>query len=423
VRILYDIHLMEIGGSQLNAIELADAMRDAGHEVILFGPPGELEQVVESLGLEFIRSSVESDWPSARRMRTLTALVRTRQVDIAHGFEWGPALDLAFGPNRAAGLPIVVTILSMSVAHFLPRHVPLIVGTNELACGNFGDQDVHVIEPWIKEESNAPGAVGGRDRRREFGVDDDTVLVAVVCRLTRNLEKLDGVLVAIEVVAAMNDERPTDAPNMALVVAGGGEGLEEVEALAARVNQARVVPAVEVVGPMTDPRVAYDAADVVIGMGSSALKGMAFGKPLVVQGTGGYWETFTRSSGHQFLSRGFIGHGENSTGASGANALRDALTSLRDDVQLRDDLGRYGREVIERGFSLGQAVERHLHIYSAALEIRPTPAQRRRALGRSAVLFAVWWLRAKGSMTLVRVTRAGKRFGVPQWRADVGPTG
>ena len=39
-------------------------------------------------------------------------------------------------------------------------------------------------------------------------------------------------------------------------------------------------------GEIADPRPAYAAADVVVGQGGSALRGMAFGKPLVVVGEG-----------------------------------------------------------------------------------------------------------------------------------------
>ena len=40
MRIVVYPHRLEIGGSQINAIELAAAVRDLGHEVIVFGQPG-----------------------------------------------------------------------------------------------------------------------------------------------------------------------------------------------------------------------------------------------------------------------------------------------------------------------------------------------------------------------------------------------
>ena len=46
-------------------------------------------------------------------------------------------------------------------------------------------------------------------------------------------------------------------------------------------------------GEIADPRSAYAAADVVVGQGGSALRGMAFGKPLIVVGEEGFSELLT----------------------------------------------------------------------------------------------------------------------------------
>src|ERR1700680_2468459 len=62
-------------------------------------------------------------------------------------------------------------------------------------------------------------------------------------------------------------------------------------------------------GELQDPRSAYAAANVVLGMGGSALRGMAFGKPLIVQGERGFWELVTLESTLTFLRPGWEGGG------------------------------------------------------------------------------------------------------------------
>ena len=52
MKILVYPHAMELGGSQLNAIELAAAVRDLGHQVAIIGEDGALARRVEELGLE-----------------------------------------------------------------------------------------------------------------------------------------------------------------------------------------------------------------------------------------------------------------------------------------------------------------------------------------------------------------------------------
>ena len=46
---------------------------------------------------------------------------RRTQIDIVHGYEDGPALELALGPHRKFGTPLVITFLSMSVPSQFPR--------------------------------------------------------------------------------------------------------------------------------------------------------------------------------------------------------------------------------------------------------------------------------------------------------------
>jgi hypothetical protein len=54
MRILVYPHAMEIGGAQLNAIHLAAAVRDLGHDVTVLSEPGPLVPQVAELGLAHV---------------------------------------------------------------------------------------------------------------------------------------------------------------------------------------------------------------------------------------------------------------------------------------------------------------------------------------------------------------------------------
>lgn len=47
---------LELGGSQLNAIELAAAVRGQGHDVVVFGRHCQLLSLIEELWLELVES-------------------------------------------------------------------------------------------------------------------------------------------------------------------------------------------------------------------------------------------------------------------------------------------------------------------------------------------------------------------------------
>ena len=284
MNILVYPHQMVIGGSQINALELAAAVRDRGHSVTVVAPNGVLRPMVSQLELPFITTSAISEYPSARTCLQLMHLVRELNIDIIHAYEWRPALEATFGPHLFWRTPVLITVLSMHVSKFLPTHIPLVVGTRELAT-KAGAQDVHLIEPPVDTERNCVANVLAA--RAQWSFESHEIVVSVVCRLTTELEKLQGVLQAIDAVSELAPQLP-----IKLLIVGGGDGISAVEKRAAMVNARLGRQVVYPVGPMLDPRAAYEAADIVLGMGGSVLRGMAFSKPVVVQGPadfGGCW--------------------------------------------------------------------------------------------------------------------------------------
>ena len=98
-------------------------------------------------------------------------------------------------------------------------------------------------------------------------------------------------------------------------------------------------------GALIDPRPAYAAADVMLGMGGSALRGLAFGKPLVVQGEEGFWQLLTPGSAPTFLDQGWYGL------ADDADRLAAILAELLDSPGLRLTLGTFGRRLVVEGIA------------------------------------------------------------------------
>ncbi|MEV6492069.1 glycosyltransferase family 4 protein [Actinoplanes sp. NPDC051633] len=365
MKILVYPHAMEIGGSQLNAIELAGAVRDLGHEVAVVGEPGRLVELVTKLGLEHVPLPAERRRPSPSVARGLRALVRSREFDIVHGYEWPPALEAAAGTFGTRGAA-VCTVMSMAIAPFLPRTMPLVVGTRALQehTAALRPGPVYLIEPPVDVDANAPDHPVD-EFRRTYGLDrDDTVVdIGVVCRLVPEL-KLEGVLTAIDVIGELAAARP-----VRLTVVGDGTARDEVERRAAAANDRAGRRAVVLTGELRDPRPAYAAADVMLGMGGSALRSLSFGRPLVVQGERGFWELLTPDTVDLFLQQGWYGLGD---GTGGADRLAGHLTRLLDDAPLRDKLGQFGRDLAVERFSLQQAARTQVEIYRRAVaERRP----------------------------------------------------
>lgn len=376
VNILVYVHEMVIGGSQINALELAAAVRDQGHNVSIVAPPdGALMPMLKEFGLSFIPTVASTEYPSPRTCRQLVRLAAELDVDVLHAYEWRPALEATFGPHLFGGVPVLFTVLSMSVPKFLPTHVPLVVGTHELAL-RASAQEVHLIEPPIDTVRNSASNVAAARARWSFKSNE--IVVSVVCRLTTDLEKLQGVLQAVESVTALAIRWP-----IKFLIVGGGEGLPIVKERAAMANACVGREVICPVGPMLDPRDAYEASDIVIGMGSSALRGMAFSKPVIVQGTRGFWRCLDESSLDVFLAQGWFGHG-----GRGEDDLSRELTRLLADPARRVALGRLGRAVVVERFSLDRAAEQLLGIYDRTAKRRTPALKWARSMTRSAARVA-----------------------------------
>jgi glycosyltransferase involved in cell wall biosynthesis len=359
VKILVYPHAMEIGGSQLNAIELAAAVRDIGHEVAVIAEPGPLAERLSSLGLEHLALDAGRRRPSPATVRLLRRLISERGYDIVHGYEWPPGIEAFYAAGRRAAA--VCTVMSMSVAPFLPASLPLVVGTYELRERTAGRRSgpVHLIEPPIDVDDNAPGHPAEEFRDR-FGLDEDHFDVVIVGRLVREL-KLEGVLTAIKVVGELGRELP-----IRLVIVGDGPARAVVETRATEVNAALGRRAVVLTGQLDDPRPAYAAASVSLAMGGSALRALAFGRPLIVQGERGFFELLTPESCDVFLRQGWYGLGD----GDGAVRLAKILRELAAGPDRVAELGAYGRHLVVERFGLRRAARLQEQIYRDALASR-----------------------------------------------------
>lgn len=347
MRILVYPHDLGIGGSQINAIELAAAVGARGHDVAVFGAPGPLVTRIRESGLEFIESPIPHRRPSPAVLRALSQTVQERRIDVLHGYEWPPILESWIAAGRGEAVA-VGTVMSMAVADFLPRHMPLLVGTRQIAAAEQAANraDVAVLEPPVDLRTNHPDVdVGAGSFRRTYGLGGDDLTVVTVTRLAHEM-KLEGLLVAIDTVA---DLAETTSANCKLVIVGDGQARREVEQRARQVNRRLGRDVVILTGEVSDPRPAYAASDIVLGMGSSALRAMAFGKPLIVQGERGFWKLMSPESAEEFLWTGWYGVGESA--AAGPRRLRSELDMVLLDPARREELGRYSLRLVTERFS------------------------------------------------------------------------
>lgn len=360
MKILVYPHDLAIGGSQLNAVEIAAAVQERGHSVAVIGCSGQLETRIAELGLEFIELPAPGRRPSPRVVKGIRRLISERKIDVVHGYEWPPALEalMACHGSRATA---VSTVLSMSVAPFLPKDLPLMVGTEQIAEAErtFGRSTVTLMEPPVDTRLNSPQIeLPVENFAADWGLRSGYRTLVIVSRLAHEM-KLEGILAAMSAVAELSA-----TARVQLLVVGAGPAEAEVRRHAEDVNQTVGERCVVLTGELQDPRCAYAVADVVLGMGGSALRGMAFGKPLIVQGEEGYWRALTPATLPEFLWQGWYGFGPGAV--EGVSQLRSELEPLLRDDARRTELGNFALTTLRSRFSLDAATENQIDFYEKA---------------------------------------------------------
>lgn len=362
---------MEIGGSEINALDLAIEVHHRGHEVVVIGRPGPLTEVAERAGVRVLAVPIaRRARPNPLSSRAIRDAIRTEMPDLVHVYEAHSCTEAFFsvGFGRGRRVPLVATLYGMNVDEFMPRAVPMIAGTYDLQLELATSRDpgtVFLLDPPINTDANCPDRRAGHHQRVTWGVADDEELVVIVSRLDIWM-KIDSLMDSIDAVDLLAGER-----RIRLAVVGDGPARQALEHRASKVNQRHGRRVVDVVGHMLDPVPAYQAADVVVGMGTSLLRGMSAGKPAVLVGELGHVELIESSTMQPYLRQGFWGMGDG-TRATGALAglIAEVLDRSPED---RQRLGDFGRSFVIERFGLQSSTDHLLDMYSTVLSLSPSP--------------------------------------------------
>jgi L-malate glycosyltransferase len=361
MKVLVSLHDLALGGTTVNAIDLATALRERhGHDVVLFASPGPLMELVVKAGLRCLLAPVARAHPSPSRMTALRAAVRQERPDLLHVWETWACFDAYCGVHLPMGVPLLVTDMQMHLTKALPMTPTTTFGTPELVdrARAAGRRHVELLLPPVDMGLNTPGAVDAASFRQRCGLRAGEIAVVTVSRLVDTL-KGESLLRTIDTVGAIGHELP-----LRLVIVGDGSARAAVSARAQAVNARLGREAVILPGALLDPRPAYAAADIVVGMGGSALRAMAFAKPTIIVGEGGFARTFDAASAPDFLYQGMYGvAGGDPDNRSLATALRKAAN---DPSQLAQ-LGEFSHRFVMEHFSLDVVAAQLSNICSAAV--------------------------------------------------------
>lgn len=346
MRVLLFAQQLVVGGTSVNSIDLAASLQERhGHEVIIFGTPGVMVSDVCKRGLQYHAAPRALRHPSVSRVRALQDLVKSLRPDVIHAWEWAQCLEAYIGSYVAQGVPLLGTDMLMAIERVLPRFVPMTYGVPSLTeqARQSGRQPVFTLLPPVDTHANAASAVDPQPFRSQLEIADDELLIVTVSRLNFEM-KAESIFGTIDAVARLSKDIP-----VRFAIVGGGPAIEAVRSRASQVNSLSGKPTIIVVGEILDPRPAYSAAEIVVGMGGSAMRGGAFAKPVVVVGARGFSLPLSPDSSKYFLANGFYGVGAN-MGPEGDHF--EQIRGLCADSLERRRLGQFARSFVQGNFSV-----------------------------------------------------------------------
>jgi glycosyltransferase involved in cell wall biosynthesis len=330
VRLLLHLDNLRIGGAQHSTIDLAAALERAGHDVLLAAGSGPLASVVDERGVPRV-DLPGGPHPGRAAARAVADVASRFQPDVV--LTVGPlaALEAVTGPGLRNGTPIVAAYPSDTLPPAAPRSTA-VTGRRRgvLDAARRRNRIVADIPATVDTTYNHPDVCGSAFRA-EHGAEG-AALVVVVSRLSEE-QKGAGIRTAVRAAGVLAARRP-----VRFVVLGDGSLRPAVEAEAAEHGGG----AVAILGEVVDPRPAYAAADVVMGLGTSVLRGMAHARPCIALGGGGEATVVEPPSIPGLVTTGWLATGAPTT----PEGLADLVASLLDDPERAAESARSGREAV-----------------------------------------------------------------------------
>lgn len=363
-KVLVQVNNLALGGTQINAVDMASALKARGYKSVLVGPLDTLPKGGPSLFDVAAERAVQLETFERPASTLAGAIAMSRlaarhQADLIHIYGSWTARSALWGPCLLGRRPLALTVYEMSVDPDTPRSPALVVGTRYLAeeLASRGE-GVDLISPPVDLVRDAPSAVSGQTFAVRHGLAPNRLKIVTVTRLDADMKSL-GVSLALEAMNRMGD------CGADLVIVGTGDAEELIRARAAQINARHGRKMVVLTGPLADPRGAYAAADIVVGMGGSAARGLAFGNPLVVTGEFGWFKTFNPETADGLFRNSFW---SDEARPDAVNELIGCLRPLLADAGLRAALGSFGREFAEEHFGLEAMADRQAKIYGRLLQ-------------------------------------------------------
>jgi ADP-heptose:LPS heptosyltransferase/glycosyltransferase involved in cell wall biosynthesis len=368
VTVLQLLPSLNYGGVETYVIRLSAGLVRRGHRVIIASSGGPLAEKCRRAGIRIVRLSMLGLGPPLAVLH-LVRLIGREQVDLVNAHNW-TAGAVGYLAARWAKVPFVLTIHGLRsparrrlTFYWSKRVVVVSEKSRQHLVERFGLDPRRVVCGFIgvDTEEFAPRPASPAVRRL-LGLEPSGPVVVHISRFSRG--KAPVALALIEAGPAL----AAVSPGLQILLIGDGPLSQGMQRAAEQMNRLLGRRAVIVQLSRSDIPDVLALGAVVVGTATVALEALACAKPVVAAGKGGFVGTLTPENIESAAATSFGDHAEpGELPTVTAAALSGALVPLLTDANLRDSLGRAGREHVAARLSASHLAHHIEQVYREAI--------------------------------------------------------
>lgn len=367
--ILLALMQLNIGGAETHVVELAKELKRKGFNVIVTSNGGVYVKELEEYGIKHYSVPLQNKNPlnMAKSKRLLKRIIRDEKIDIVHSHARIPSFILG-KLHKKMKFPFVTT------AHWVFNTgygLKYITDWGEKTVAVSEDIKTYLMDNYHIPEGDINVTINGIDTdkfspdtecadiRAELGIKDSDTVITYVSRLDESRSLAAKQL--IDIVPELDKE----IENLKVIVVGAGDDFNNVKTMAERVNKQTGRETVVLTGARTDINKLIAPCELFVGVSRAALEAMAADKPVVIAGNEGYIGLFDESRLEVGIDTNFCCRGCEMP--SSELIKQDILRFFKMSAEEKKSLGRYGRELIKREYSVSRMADDSIKVYDWAL--------------------------------------------------------
>jgi glycosyltransferase involved in cell wall biosynthesis len=361
---------LDIGGAETHIVELAKGLSREGFNVVVASTGGVYEAELIQSGIKVYHVPLDNKKPHnvVKAYYQLKNIIIDNKIDLVHAQARIPGFICGI-LHKKLGFPFVTT-----------AHGTWKTGYGLKYITNWGQRTVAVSEDIRKylldnykiDEKNIKVTINGIDTDKfspdtdcsglmsELGISNEDRKIVYISRFDSDRSYIINKLLEIVPELALKIH------NLKVIMVGSGDILDSVREKASEINKHTAGNTVIVTGSRTDINKFTALADLFIGFGRSSLEALSSGRPLILAGNVGYIGILDENTLPAAIKSNFSGRGNSKAESEAFKA--DILRFFSMSEAERNNLGDFGRSLVENSYSVKRMVRDNVEVYMQLLE-------------------------------------------------------